>query len=358
MSKSPAPLPDRGSPPTLREIARSIGLSHTTVSLSLRNDPSIPAATRERVRAAADRLGYRSNVLVSTLMTQVRLKHQKAAPEVIAFLSGGASANDWQQHSACVGFFEGARRQAPKLGMRVEPFWLGLGGERSVATCRVLRARAIRGVLIAPFPLPVYRHDLDWPRLICVGLGYVFKDHPLHRATHNHFHGVRTAYDNLVRLGYRRIGLMLESSQNTRVGFSWLGGYLAAARMQQTAQLDPLLTKDDDPPSSLRLWLRRQRPDAVIGFGPKQFLALEHAGCRIPEDIGFAALDIAQMNLDHVDAPAGIDQNLEQIGATAIDNLATLLYHNEQGFPVHPVLSMIEGSWIEGRTAPRRAPAP
>ncbi len=357
MSKSPVPPPDRGTPPTLREIARSIGLSHTTVSLSLRNDPSIPAATRERVRVAADRLGYRSNVLVSTLMTQVRLKHQKAAPEVIAFLSGGASAHDWQQHSACVGFYEGARRQAPKLGMRVEPFWLGSAGESSAAACRILRARAIRGVLIAPFPVPVYRHELDWPRLICVGLGYVYKDHPLHRATHNHFHGVRTACENLVRLGYRRIGLMLESSQNTRVGYSWLGGYLAAAQMLGVARLEPLLTRDDEPPATVRQWLRRQRPDAVIGFGPRQFLALEHAGCRIPADVGFAALDIAQMNLDHVAEPAGIDQNLEQIGATAIDTLATLLYHNEQGFPLHPVLSMIEGRWIDGRTAPQRPPA-
>jgi LacI family transcriptional regulator len=339
----------------LRDIARSIGLSHTTISLSLRNDPSIPVATRERVRAAADRLGYRSNILVSTLMTQVRLKHQKAVPEVVAYVNGGPTADDWQHHSACVGFFEGARRQAPKLGMRIEPFWLGSGGERSAATCRVLRTRAIRGVLIAPFPIPVYRHELDWPRLSCVGLGYVFKDHRLHRATHNHFHGVRTAYENLIRLGYQRIGLMLESSQNSRTSFSWLGGYLAAADMLGGARLAPLLTTDDDAPTVVRKWLRQQRPDAVIGFGPKQFVALEQAGGRIPEELGFAALDVEQMNLDHVAEPAGINQNLEEIGATAVDTLATLLYHNEQGFPTHPVLNMIEGRWVDGRTAPRRA---
>lgn len=352
----PAPPPPRPNtpPPTLREIARSAGVSHTTVSLSLRNDPAIPAATRERVRQVADHLGYHSNVLVSALMTQVRLKHQRSVPEVVAYLSGGPTADDWQKHSACVGFFEGAREQAPKLGMRVEPFWLGPGGGASAATCRMLRARAIRGVLIAPFPIPVYAHELDWPRLICVGLGYVFKDHDLHRATHNHFHGIFTAYENLVRLGYRRIGLMLESTQNSRVGYSWLGGYRAAQNMVDGACLEPLLTVDPEEPSVTKAWLKRQRPDAVIGFGPKQYLALQRCGCRIPADIAFAALDVEQMHLANVAEPSGINQNLSRIGATAIDILATQLYHNEQGFPPHPVLSMIEGRWVEGHTAPAR----
>jgi LacI family transcriptional regulator len=346
--------PDSSTPPTLREIARAAGVSHTTVSLSLRNDPSIPAPTRERIRRIADELGYRSNVLVSALMTQVRLKHQKSVPEVVAFLSGGPTAHDWERHSACVGFYEGAREQAPKLGMRVEPFWLGPGGASSAATCRMLRARAVRGVLIAPFPVPVYAHELDWPRLICVGLGYVFKDHPLHRATHNHFHGVYTAYENLFRLGYRRIGLALERTQNSRVGYSWLGGFLAAQSMLGGAPLEPLLAAEPGDVATMQAWRKRQRPDAVIGFGPQQYLSLERSGGRIPGDIAFAALDIAQMHLADVAEPAGINQNLSRIGATAIDVLATQLYHNEQGFPAHPVLSMIEGSWVDGRTAPPR----
>ena len=48
----------------------------------------------------------------------------------------------------------------------------------------------------------------------------------------------------------------------------------------------------------------------------------------------------------------GINQNLPLIGATAIDILASQLYHNEQGLPQRPVYSMIEGFWVPGRTAP------
>lgn len=346
--------PSPSSPPTLREIARRAGVSHTTVSLSLRNHPSIPEETRTRVRHLADRLGYRSNVLVSALMSQVRLKQHKSAPEVVGFLTGGPSAEDWKNHSASVGFYAGARSRAQQLGMRVEPFWLGPGGAAAAATCRMLDARAIRGNLLTPFPLPVYDHELDWSRLICVGLGYVFNHHNLHRATHNHFRAALLAYEKLAGLGYRRIGLMLDRDENSRVNYSWLGGYLAAQSTAGHAPLPPLLTVGLDVTDQARSWLEKVQPDAVIGFGPRQFLALSQLGLKIPRDVAFVALDVDQTRLAHVDEVTGINQNLQLIGATAIDILASQLYHNEQGLPQRPVFSMIEGHWVEGRTAPPR----
>jgi LacI family transcriptional regulator len=345
------------NPPTLREIARRAGVSHTTVSLSLRNHPSIPLKTRERMRQLADELGYRSNVLVSALMSQVRLKQHKSGPEVVGFLTGGPAPDEWKDHSASVGFYDGARRRAQQLGMRLEPFWLGPGGAHSAATCRMLRARAIRGNLITPFAVPVYNHELDWTHLICVGLGYVFNHRALHRATHNHFRGSFLAYEELARLGYRRIGLMLDHDQNRRVNYGWLGGYLAAQNTFEATRLEPLLTTRGNEDAQLKAWLAEARPDAVIGFGPKQFLALEQAGCRIPQGLAFAALDVEQTTLDHVDAVTGINQNLTLIGATAIDILASQLYHHELGLPQRPVHSMIEGYWVPGRTAPPRPAA-
>jgi LacI family transcriptional regulator len=352
---NPRPTPN---PPTLREIARRAGVSHTTVSLSLRNHPSIPEATRERLRHLADELGYRSNVLVSALMSQVRLKQHKSGPEIVGFLTGGPTADEWKHHSASVGFYDGARRRAQQIGMRIEPFWLGPGGSHAAATCRMLRARAIRGHLITPFAVPVYDHELDWPHLICVGLGYVFNHHALHRAMHNHFRGAFLAYDELAKRGYRRIGLMLDrDDQNRRVNYGWLGGYLAAQSTHGAARLTPLLTTAGDEPRQVKAWMRASRPDAIIGFGPGQYRALTQLGFEIPRDVAFAALDVEQTRLAHVDEVAGINQNLTLIGATAIDILASQLYHNELGLPQRPVFSMIEGYWVPGRTAPGPRPA-
>lgn len=343
------------TPPTLREIARRAGVSHTTVSLSLRNDPSIPADTRERLHRLADDMGYRSNALVSALMSQLRQRQRPSQSEVVGFLTGGATADEWKQHSASIGFYEGARARAPELGLRLEPFWLGPSGTLAPQTLRMLRARAIRGNLIAPFPTAHYPQNLDWENLICVALGYAFKEQSLHRATHHHFRGTFTAFEQLHRLGYQRIALTLDAGQNTRVGYSWLGGYLAAAHMLGAAKLAPHFTADPVDHGAMKRWLRQVRPDAVIGFGPKQYFSLREAGCDIPGKTAFAALDVRQTLIANVSQVAGIDQNLAAIGATATEILAEQIYHNEMGLTPRPVLRMIEGFWVDGVTAPALA---
>lgn len=56
---------------TIREIARELNLSHTTVSrvLNARNEQTISAATRERVRETALRMGYRPHAAALALAT-------------------------------------------------------------------------------------------------------------------------------------------------------------------------------------------------------------------------------------------------------------------------------------------------
>jgi LacI family transcriptional regulator len=56
------------APVTSHDVARAAGLSQSTVSRALRGDPRVTAATRERVRAAADRLGYVPNALARNLV--------------------------------------------------------------------------------------------------------------------------------------------------------------------------------------------------------------------------------------------------------------------------------------------------
>jgi len=135
---------------------------------------------------------------------------------------------------------------------------------------------------------------------------------------------------------------------------SWLGGFLAAQRTLGGAALAPFLSDMPADPRRVRRWMKHARPDVVIGFGPQQLFALRHAGFAVPRDVGFAALDVQQTRLADESEVAGIDQNLPSIGANAIELLAAQLYHNEHGLPLRPVVSMIQGYWVNGRTAPRR----
>ena len=53
---------ERGRRPGMVDVARRAGVSHQTVSRVLNNPASVRPATRERVLAAIEELGYRRNM--------------------------------------------------------------------------------------------------------------------------------------------------------------------------------------------------------------------------------------------------------------------------------------------------------
>lgn len=63
----------------LQAIAHAAGVSRSTVSLALHDDPKIALATRQRVCATAEKLGYSANPLVATLMSALRRKKRASA---------------------------------------------------------------------------------------------------------------------------------------------------------------------------------------------------------------------------------------------------------------------------------------
>ena len=65
-SKSPRPANSRA---TSLDVAEAVGVSQSTVSRSLSDDPRISDATRARVEKAAKRLGYRPNIAARSLIT-------------------------------------------------------------------------------------------------------------------------------------------------------------------------------------------------------------------------------------------------------------------------------------------------
>ncbi|MEP6683423.1 MAG: LacI family DNA-binding transcriptional regulator [Parafilimonas sp.] len=55
---------------TIYDIARQIGVSPATVSRALNDSPSISIATRKKIKALAEKLGYRHNTFASSLRLQ------------------------------------------------------------------------------------------------------------------------------------------------------------------------------------------------------------------------------------------------------------------------------------------------
>jgi LacI family transcriptional regulator len=55
---------------TIYDIAKQLNISPATVSRALNDNPSVSVATKKKVNALAERLGYRHNLFASSLRLQ------------------------------------------------------------------------------------------------------------------------------------------------------------------------------------------------------------------------------------------------------------------------------------------------
>ena len=84
-------------PPTIRDIAARAGVSHTTVSLALRRDRRLPAATRRRIERLASELGYRRDAALGELMARLRTLRAQPAHAALGFVTAWPSRHGWRE---------------------------------------------------------------------------------------------------------------------------------------------------------------------------------------------------------------------------------------------------------------------
>lgn len=331
--------------PTMREIAKACGCSQATVSLALRGDRTIPEPTRQRIAEVAHRMGYRSNPLVSALMSLKRQRRPVRHGTVIAYVTSHRPNDPWRSRPFYVAMFEGAVERARELGCEIEEFNL----RAPHMTARRLRAmfdiRGILGAIIAPLPNAERRLDLDLSGLAAVGLGLSVAQPTIERVSNDHFQSMKLAVQQCLALGYRRLGFAISQETSKRLEDRWLAGFSAALEVNQVETRLPVLMPklQRDIPGSLPEWLERGRPDVVILGNAEQEIQE-----RIPVSIGLVSLGVTLPR-----GPlAGIYQNDRLIGQTAAERVIANLQANRFNAPEEGCLYLIAGHWVEGVSVP------
>jgi DNA-binding LacI/PurR family transcriptional regulator len=343
------PVSPGGKQPTLAALAEEAGVSRMTVSRVLRNARYTAPETRERVLAAAKKLNYQPNPMVAALMTYVRGGHSEKRVGVLAYLTSSPTRAGWRQHQGYVGFYRGAFQKAEHLGYRLEEFWLN-DPEISVARLnRILYAQGICGLIVAPMGRAHGHLKMDWAKFTSVAIGHSLLRPDLTRAVCDQFQSILLALRSLRRLGYRRIGLAMSAAEDARVHYHWSAGYLSFHQRQGITDFPaPHLPQTWDRRTFVD-WVRRERVDAVVSTHEELPWRLGDVGLRVPEDIGYAHLDL----LERKGQFAGIDQQPEEIGAAAVELVAGQLNRNEMGLPARARVLTLPGVWVDGGTVRR-----
>lgn len=335
------------------EIAKALGLSQSTVSIGLKGDTRVAKKTRDAIERKAAELGYVPDPHLSALSHYRSQSKGKKIVAGMAWITNFPERDGWKSKMSNA-YRKGASKRAAELGYQLYDFWLADPDVSYKRLKQILLARGIRGLLFAPQAQFRTEIDFDLSEMAAVTFGYSLNSPSLHVVTNYQHHSVRLAYLSLLKLGYKRIGLLLNDGVDRRVDRNFSGGYhsMNPSGMDEDFIQPHLCDRFDS--QAFDKWYNQWKPDAVIVTGDSA-LDLQHwldeKGLKAGKDLAYA-----ELNLSRDDGTiAGVNQQQELIGRAAVNVLDSLVTQFEYGIPENPLQTLVEGVWMDGDSAPAKS---
>lgn len=339
--------------PTLRSLARTLGLSRTTISDALRGSPRVDPGTAARVKKAAREAGYRRNPLAGALMSELRRSRGTTFRGVLAAVD--FTEPDRPDHAARYHheLVAGAEERAIELGFKVERFPVGHVGVSVQRLDSILQSRGIHGVMLLPAWDEPDLSNLDWSVYAGIYTDYIIERPALHAVCSDHYRSLFAVLQRLAGLGYRRPGLFLQKHHDERLQFRWGAAFRAFQESHPGIRPLPPLIVDTFTREEFTRWFRRCKPDVVLSHHAVAMDWMESCGAKLPATHGFVCLNV----LMKTRPCAGLDLQPRVLGARAAEMLIAQLQRNETGIPEWPSTTTIPAHWIDGPTVRTKPPA-
>lgn len=334
----------------MQRVAEVAGVSKSSVSLALRDDPRLALATRRRIQEVAARLGYRKNPVVASLMAQLRVSQSPRFHANVALVNCSQQRRIYEDPRYAE-LRRGLRERLDLSGYGVDDLWImdrGMSGPR-IRT--ILETRGVRGVvLLATVDTPPLFTDTPgvFDEFCVVLAGFDRSPVPIHRAAGNPFYASRRALEIVIEVGYRRPGLVVNNRMDRALQRGWSAGFLAGLQDAPVSDVNrPMpLFLDSANPESFRFWFESERPDVILTDHAQVMDWVRALGLQVPEDVGLMHLDL----LPEMENWAGMRQNYALIGAAAAELVLSQLSHNEFGARSDAKLVLTESEFQPGPT--------
>jgi LacI family transcriptional regulator len=301
-------------PLTIKDIAKDLNISPSTVSRALKDNPDISLETRKMVQEYAKKHKYKPNTLALNLRTQHNNIIGVIVPELANhFFSGVLSgmetvAEDKDYHIIVCQSQEDYKKEL-----------------RNVQT--LIKAR-VCGVLISQSKTTTkYDHfqellDNDIPVLffdrICTGIDS-------DKVVVDDYSGTLTAVEYMIKTGCKRIAffsapLHLEISKNRK------NGYLDALRKYHIPVDESLIriadTKKLGYERAMEILREPDRPDAFMAMNDYTasgiLVAAKELGLKVPEEISIFGFSNSNISQDTDPMLTTMDQHPQEIGMEAM----------------------------------------
>ncbi|MGC9363423.1 MAG: LacI family DNA-binding transcriptional regulator [Fidelibacterota bacterium] len=320
---------------TIKDIARKLNLSASTVSRALRNHPDIKEETKKRVRALAEELDYQPDTIAQSLKNRRTNMIGVIVPEI--------------RHEFFSGVISGIEDVAYKSGYAIIVSQSNENYERERINVNALISNRVAGLLIS---ISQSTRNSDHFRLLeRQGIPFVFfdrvcEDIDASKVVVDDYDGAMQAVGHLIERGYRKIA-HLAGPSHLSITQQRLEGYLSALNKHNISPDERLivyggLNEEDGYTGFESLWASNRQPDAVFAVNDPvaigAFSKIKELKLRIPQDValvGFSDNPITAL----VDPPIStVSQPVFQLGQTAAEILIKQIQLGEEFVPRREIL--------------------
>ncbi len=308
---------------TLEDIAEKAGVSRSTVSRVINDQPNVSDGVRARVWEVIEETGYQPNVAARSLASQRSYMIGLVLPHSVSYLFTDpyiphliqGVAQSCNQHDYTLGLFHASTKEDEQ---KMYP--------------RVSRAGLLDGVILQAG----HHGDPLMDRLMDSDLPLVFVGRPFHSENVSfvdidNIEGAYNAVSHLIRLGYQRIATIAGTGLST-VGIDRKQGYINALHNHDLPVDERLIVESDFTEAGgcqAMEDLLPARPEAVFAASDVMAIgamrAVRKAGLKIPDEVaivGFDDLPVAKMANP---ALTTIRQPINRLGSTAVDTLIDMI---------------------------------
>jgi DNA-binding LacI/PurR family transcriptional regulator len=333
-------------PASLKILAEYLGLSPATISVVLNDVPgrSIPQSTRDRIKAAAEKLNYQPSLLARSLRNRQTLTIGILVPE----LGEGYHTEVLSGIGDCLmqaGYFYFTAHHRHKKEL-IEQY------------IRLLTGRGAEALIVVDTAL---EHDIPVPVVAVAGHRHIAG---VTNVILDHYRAAELALHHLYDLGHREIAFMRGQPFSSDSEDRWSSTLAVAAelglevRPELVVQLDRDLTSPElGYPVVEQLLSSRQSFTALLSFNDMAAIgairALQDAGLRVPDDVSVVGFDDIKGAAFNNPSLTTIRQPLEEMGRTAA-RIALSRIQGKHEFKdeiaIKPELVTRESSCALGRT--------
>ncbi|MBN2665184.1 MAG: LacI family DNA-binding transcriptional regulator [Bacteroidales bacterium] len=298
---------------TIKDIARELGISPSTVSRALKDHPDISQATRDAVNELAERWNYRPNPIAISLKSGSSKTIGVIIPDIVHYF-----------FSTVISGIEDVvyQRDYNMILCQSNEMW-----EHEVKNIKTLLSSRVEGILAS---LSKTTSDLGHYRSILEkDIPLVFYDRVADELNTDSVviddeTGSYKAVIHLLRTGKKRI-VHLAGPMQLAIARNRLNGYLRAMKEYRLTPSEEDIVKCDDIKSAERLipglLKRTPRPDAFFAVNDltaaQTLMIAKRHGLRIPEDVAIVGFTNSQIATLTDPALTSVDQKGFEIGQTA-----------------------------------------